>query len=150
MAESYARLLDGTVVEIITLADGAPPLQRTYHPSLIAQMQRLTAEQTGVVEVGWRLVDGALVAPPAPPDPEPVVSYVPASLARERLEADGFWDEFSEILASNPAAMLKVLTLREGIDPTDPQAVMLIGACGADPARILAPPGTDLPPLTAE
>ena len=78
----------------------------------------------------------------------PSASFFSASLARERLEADGFWDEFSAILASNPAAMLKVLTLRDGIDPSDPEAIALISASGASPERILSPPGTVLEPLT--
>jgi hypothetical protein len=144
MADRFALLRDGVAAEIITVPAGSPPIQQMFHPAMVAQMRRLEGADRDAVAIGWTYDGTAWVAPAAV---APVIAYVPPSLARERLEADGFWDEFSAILASNPAAMLKVLTLRDGIDPTDPQAVALIGASGASPARILAPPGTVLEPL---
>lgn len=144
-AQTYARVQGDTVAEIVVLPAGSPPLASVYHPTIAQQMHALTEAQAETVQVGWLYVDGDFEAPPPPEAPD--VIYIPVPLARERLEADGFWDEFSAILASEPAAMLKVLTLRDGIDPSDPVAIALIGGSGADPARILAPPGTVLPPL---
>lgn len=143
-------MVDGTVAEIVTRPVGSQPLQRLYHPDILAQMRRVEGENADLVGLGWTYDEAGWSAPIEPEPPPSPIDYVPPSLARERLEQDGFWDEFSAILASNPAAMLKVLTLREGIDPADAQAVALIGASGASPARILAPPGTVLAPLAPQ
>jgi hypothetical protein len=73
-------------------------------------------------------------AAPSVPPPR----YVPVPIVRERMEAAGKWDDLVAILVGQPAVMLKVLTLSEGIAPDDPQARALIAAAGADPDAILA------------
>jgi hypothetical protein len=75
----------------------------------------------------------------AAPGAPPLVRYLPVPLVRERLEAVGRWDDLAALLVSQPAIMLKVLTLTEGIAADDQQARDLISAAGADPAEILAP-----------
>jgi hypothetical protein len=65
--------------------------------------------------------------------------YVPVALVRERLEAADLWNATAVALVSNPAMMLKVMTLKDGLDPTDPQVIELLQAVGADPEQILAP-----------
>jgi hypothetical protein len=68
----------------------------------------------------------------------PGVRYVPVYLARQRLEAAGLWEAAAEVLASQPAKMLKVLSLEAGIATNDPDALELLTVIGADPAEILA------------
>lgn len=91
------------------------------------------------------LVDG--VEMDMPPEMEatlpdvapPTVAYIPVYIVRERLEAVGLWEATATALASDPAKLLKVATLHEGIDPGDPEVGALLQAIGADPAAILAP-----------
>jgi hypothetical protein len=74
-------------------------------------------------------------AAPAPPP----VRYVPVPLVRQRLEAAGQWEAVAAVLMQNPAAMLRVLTLEQGIDPANEEAREMLTAAGADPDVILAP-----------
>lgn len=99
-------------------------------------------------EILYRLVDGERV----PIDdaeaeairtewaaaPRPTARMIPVALVRERLEAAGRYDALVQRLT--PAQVLKLATLREGVDPADPQVRGLLAAIGADPAAILAPP----------
>lgn len=74
-----------------------------------------------------------------PVRPVPAVRYVPVPTIRERMEAAGTWAALATILAGNPAAMLKVLSLREGVASDDAQARAMIAAAGGDPDAVLAP-----------
>lgn len=67
--------------------------------------------------------------------------YVPVALVRERLEAADLWADAAAALMLDPAMLLKVLTLREGIASDDAQAIAWLTAVGADPEVILAPGG---------
>lgn len=91
--------------------------------------------------MGQRIMPGADGVPElqAQPPPPPGPRYVPVPLMRERLEAAGKWNALAAILAADPPTMLKVLTLARGVDATDPEAIALITAAGANPAVILAP-----------
>jgi hypothetical protein len=68
----------------------------------------------------------------------PAVRYVPVYLARQRLEEAGLWEAAAQVLVSQPAKMLKVLSLEAGIATDDPDALEMLAAIGADPAVILA------------
>lgn len=94
------------------------------------------------VTVQWlapsMLPAGALVylhASAAPPAP----LYVPVSTLRARAQAAGIWPALAALLVTNPAKMLWVLTLDEGVNPADPDARALITAAGGDPDAILGP-----------
>jgi hypothetical protein len=85
-------------------------------------------------------LEGLTIAPFVSPGAgAPAVRYVPVYLARQRLEAAGLWEAAAEVLASQPAKMLKVLSLEAGIATNDPDALEMLTAIGADPAEILAP-----------
>ena len=79
-------------------------------------------------------------APGAWVDPDEVIQfarYVPVATARERLEAAGKWDA---LVAAVPLPdLMKLVTLREGLDPADPVVLGVLQAIGADPDVILAP-----------
>lgn len=64
--------------------------------------------------------------------------YVPVYVARERLETMGKWGAAATAIAADPAMLLKVATLKEGLDVQDPAVLGLLAAIGADPAVILA------------
>lgn len=98
----------------------------------------------------FRMVDGARVPIPeaeaealradwaaaAPPPPPP--RLVPVALLRERLEAAGRFDAAAALLT--PAQILKLATLREGVDPADAEVRALLRAIGANADDILAIP----------
>ena len=94
MAESYALVRDGVVVEIVHVPDGSAPLQHLFHASVIAQLHRLTEEQAETVKADWLADAGAFLAPPAPPAPveispavlEPRQAVARAVLARATKE----------------------------------------------------------------
>lgn len=91
------------------------------------------------------LVDGVEMDMPAemeaalPTAAAPPIAYVPVYRVRERLEAAGLWEAVAQAVAADPAKMLKLATLQQGIDPNDPDVAALLTALGADPAAILAP-----------
>ncbi len=136
--QKYAHIQDGTVVQIIEIEDGSAPIQDRYHYSIIENSILLSGSDLFSVKPGWKH-DGASffqeqVASAPPPGPR----YVSVPTIRERMEAAGKWDVLVGILQSDPPTMMKVLTLRDGIDSSDQQARMLIAAAGADPDIILA------------
>jgi hypothetical protein len=49
---TYARVTDGTVVEMIALY-GPPPIEARFPPDFVAACVRLTPAQIAVVRVGW-------------------------------------------------------------------------------------------------
>lgn len=144
MAQSYALMDGNRVVEIVTIADGSPGLAQRFDRRVVQRMRGITVEQAAMIRPGWLLVGGEFVAPDPP---APVPAYIPVPVVRERLELDGLWDDIAALLASQPSQMLKVVTLTDGVDPADPQVIGMLQAVGADPTRILAPPGVVLEPL---
>lgn len=42
MDRQYALIKDGTVIEVITIIDGSPPIEERYHPHFIANMADIT------------------------------------------------------------------------------------------------------------
>jgi hypothetical protein len=67
------------------------------------------------------------------------VRYVPVPLARERLEAAGQWDALVTVLSADMPKLVKLLTLRDGLNPADPEVLAVLDAIGADADAILAP-----------
>jgi hypothetical protein len=131
-------LVDGAVVlALVDDADGGPPLAERFHPSLTPISLSGAPPQ---VTVGW-YYDGSGFSPPPPPPGVTSIGYIPVHVVRERMEARGSWADMVAVLfaPANQAAMLKVLTLSQGIDPADTDAHALITAAGDDPNIILAP-----------
>lgn len=135
--QKYAHVQDGTVIQIIEIADGTPSIQNRYHYSVVENSVLLSGSDLFSVKPGWKY-DGVsffqVAQQLAPAGPR----YIPVWLARQRLETAGLWDEVSAIIFSNPSMALKVLTLESGIDVNDPQVLRILTAVGADPAVILA------------
>ena len=66
MAE-YARIVDGVVAELLTIADGTPPLSARFHPEYAAAF---VAVPGGVTPAqGWTYGGGTFAAPAAPTIP---------------------------------------------------------------------------------
>jgi len=72
--------------------------------------------------------------------PLPTSWTVSAQLLRTRLQSVNLWTQAATALMSNPALMLEVLTLSDGVSNTDPDAIAMLNAIGADPTVILARP----------
>lgn len=95
-----------------------------------------------------KLVDGQLVpmttserqraaADAARPAPR---KYIPFWLLRERAEAAGLWPALAAAIDALPAdRRWKLASLREGIDPEDPDAIALVQAAGGQPGALLNP-----------
>jgi hypothetical protein len=129
---NYARADGGIVRELISLPDDGPPIGDLYHPDLVATM----VEVPGGVSVseGWLWGGATFSAPPVePPAPEP--RYIPAATLRERIEAQGKWDEVAGLLTI--PQVLKLATLREGIAPDDGEMLALLTAAGVDIPAVL-------------
>lgn len=65
--QTYARLADGVVVELIPIDADGPPLAERFHCSLVAAMVPVPASVS--IDVGWHLVDGVFMPPPPVPPP---------------------------------------------------------------------------------
>ncbi len=83
------------------------------------------------------VVPAPYVAPAAPAD-----RLVPLSVVAARLKAAGAWDAVVGLAfePANRGALADLIMVQQGIAPGDPQARALIGAAGANPDDILAPP----------
>jgi hypothetical protein len=113
----------------------------------------LPLDAVEVTEADYRaLLDGQAAGRPiqAGPDGKPQLAaaptpasswYVPVALLRQRLEAAGKWAAAAAAIAVDPATMLKLVTLQQGVANDDAQALALLRGIGADPAVILARPG---------
>lgn len=77
--QTFARVADGIVAELIEIEDGGPALADRFHPDLVAQMRPVPAGQA--VAQGWTW-DGEAFAPPLPVV-APVV--VPARVTRRQM-----------------------------------------------------------------
>lgn len=135
--QKYAHVQDGTVIQIIEIQDGTPPIQERYHHSVVENSILLSGNDLFSVRPGWKF-DGNSFFKIQPSVQPSVTRYIPVWLARQRLEEAGLWDDVSAIIFSNPAMALKVLTLESGIDVADPQVLQVLEAVGADTAVILA------------
>jgi hypothetical protein len=152
-AGTFALIDDATnaVREVKVVAPGAPSLSEIFHPALAVKFVPVSDAQAASVRSGW-IYNRQTKTFSAPPPPPPVTAggaayYVPVSVVRERLEADGVWPAAAAAIAAEPALMLKVLTLTHGLDPNDPSVIGMLNTIGADAERILSPPGVALPPL---
>ncbi|WP_210318515.1 hypothetical protein [Aureimonas endophytica] len=87
----------------------------------------------------------------APSDPDSssgVTALIPVFMLRQRIEKLGMWDDFAAYLAQNPAEMLKVLTLENGVDPAYPAIAAAFQAMSVPQAArdyILASPSVGVP-----
>lgn len=133
----------GAVREVVKVRPGEPPLTVRFHPDVVARFVPVPDDQAGQVTPRWVYdpATGRFAPPPLAPAPAGPY-YVPVSVVRERLEADGLWPAAAAALLGAPEIMLKVLTLRVGIASDDPVAIAWLQGIGADPARVLAPPGS--------
>lgn len=139
--KKYALVVDGRVSEIFEEADGGLPLSQTLPKAMIDDLVEINSAKVSSVKPGM-LYDGTnffSLPPQTLPTAETVTQYIPVYLVRERMEADGKWNQLVSILSKDMPTMMRVLTLEMGIDPNDTQARELIKAAGADPNIILAP-----------
>ena len=136
--QTYARIQNGVVVEVINIDETEAKLSDRYHAAVVSEFIPLFGAVALMVKSG-HLYDGAGFTQPAPPVAVPVERYVTVATIRERLEAEDRWGDLVDILKTDMALMMKVLTLRDGILASDPQARQMIAATGADPDVILAP-----------
>jgi hypothetical protein len=132
----FAHLRDGVVTDLLNDADG--PLDHRFHPDFVAACVPVPAGVT--VQVGW--VRGAAGFAPAVAPAAPAFWYVPVPLLRQRLEAAGKWVAAATVIVTKPAMMLKLVTLQQGVANDDAEAIALLNGIGADPAVMLARPGT--------
>lgn len=137
----YARVDAGVVQEVVDVPAGTAPLSERYTADIAAQFVPVPFALGRQVAPGW-LWDGAVFAEPTRSVAPPPKRYVPVSLIRERLEAARLWDEMAALLWSlgpvEPALVVKLLTLGEGIAQDDEKARTLLQMIGADPDAILA------------
>lgn len=136
--QTYARIKKGVVVEVIQIDETEAKLSDRYHAAIVDEFIPLFGAVALMVKPG-HLYDGAGFTQPAIPVPEIMERYVTVATIRERMEEAGKWADLVDILKTDMALMMKVLTLRDGIAATDPQARAMIAAAGADPDVILAP-----------
>lgn len=137
--QHFAYIQAGTVADIITIQPGTLPIGERYHAAIVESCVPMTISEFHQVRVGWHH-DGVGFSSPPPPAAVPAgPRYVPVSTMRERLEADGTWAALVALLQTDMPTMVKVLTLREGVDAQDTQARILIAAAGSDPDDILRP-----------
>lgn len=110
------------MVDFVVQDDGEGPYLRAW----------LSAEP----QPGEQAIADAIAALEAEPP-----RYVPVATARERLEAAGKLADVAAVIDQNggTALLLRLLSLREGLSPEDPQVIFLLEAAGADPDAILAP-----------
>lgn len=134
----YAHIVDGTVAELITINPGEPELAARYHAAFLENVRELKGNEVFAVKTGWKFDGGSFYQAP-PPAVQPGPLYITVATVRERMEAVGKWADLVEVLKTDWPTMIKVLTLRDGIDATDPQARAMIEAAGANPDEILAP-----------
>ena len=136
MEQTFARIDNGTVTEIIKILDGEPPLSARYHAALLENFIELHGPEQYTIKPGWNYDGSGFSDRPEPP----VLvfkRYVPVFRVRERMEAAGKWDALVAILQTDMAKLMKVLTLEIGIDPEDQEARQLIALAGANPDEIL-------------
>lgn len=143
----WARIHAGAVAEIVPETD--TPIQKRFHPAVVAMLVAVPAEQASTVQVGW-LYDGATFTAPAPVAPPAPLPYdVPKLLVVDRLIAAGKLRDARAALklgvADSKITNDDELALRERweaarvIASDDAEARGLFSAIGADPDVILAP-----------
>ena len=134
---TYARVDGGVVQEVVDTPPGTPMLRDRYHPDVLASFVPVPIAMARRVVPGW-VWDGASFNPPPAHDSPPAIRYIPVSLVRQRMEEAGRLEALGAVLLANPGVMVKVFSLEQGVDPTDPDARSLIMAAGGDPDIILA------------
>lgn len=107
------------------------------------------ADQNAAISFYNTKVKDTLAGGDGGPTPsEPAVQFIPVPLLRQRIEKLELWDDFCAYLILNPAAMLKVLTLEAGVDPSYPDLVQAFSDLHVPSdaqAYILAPPSAGVP-----
>lgn len=138
---TYALVEAGIVREVVDVPAGTATLSARFHPDVVAKMVSVPAAMGRQVGPGWSW-DGSAFSAPAAPVAVAHKRYIPVSLVRERLEAARLWDETAALLWSlgpvEPALVMKLLTLGDGIAQDDEKARTLLQMVGADPDAILA------------
>jgi hypothetical protein len=126
-----AYVVDGLVAELIPPREGFA-LAELYAPAFVAACVPVPSELTSTIAEGWSWDGTAFTAPEVP---VPAPRYIPAATLRERIEAQGKWDEVAGLLTL--AQVLKLATLREGIAPDDAEMLTLLNAAGVDVPAVL-------------
>jgi hypothetical protein len=91
--QTYARIADGRVAEIIKVPANTPPIEERFHPDIVAASVLLTTSQAKSVQEGWTYDGEGFAAPPPaeapPPPPEPTKAELMAQLQAlmARIEA---------------------------------------------------------------
>ncbi|MBP0492152.1 hypothetical protein [Roseomonas indoligenes] len=144
--QTFARVQDGIVAEIVKIPANTPPLEERYHPDLIPAFVELSGPGSQSIGEGW-LYDGSTFTAPAPVEaPEdPVPTSITPRQARLALLQAGLLDEVdAAVAAAGRAAQLEweyativerngalVERLAAGIPLTDQQVDDLFRAAAA-------------------